>query len=173
MLKQFIYISIPFIAALSSCKTAPSTSAALSYPDGYETFCGDLSGYTLTTSPSMNKYILEPADGATDNIIKSLNDSEVCVTADYSFKDVIVRSAHYIVPKYETLCGTLTSAELDESGAEGLFNFTVGSDQYMVEAGDGAVLNSLTAKINTEVCLYADFRGEEVIIESMASIKEK
>jgi hypothetical protein len=173
MLKH-IALSLLTCTILSfGCKTTSSNSAVSGFPESYDTVCGMLNDNILTTSPSKNTYLLDPADGASLNTIEALNGSEVCVTADFSFKEVLVRSAHYIVAKYENLCGkvSLDNSVSKEDYPNGLFKFKVGNEEFTIEPGDGAVLNYLNSNISKQSCFYADFREKEVIIESMSNIK--
>ena len=173
MLKNIALFTSLSSVILSGCKTTSNESAALSFPPGYEEICGTLNKNMLTASPGDNTYLLEAADGATENIINSLDGQKVCVNADFSMQEVIVRSAHFITPKYENLCGVLGQNPSGDPEYDTTFSFVVQSDRYRLEAADGAVLNTLGANINNELCIKADFRNFDVIVESVANIKTK
>jgi hypothetical protein len=110
---------------------------------------------------------MKPMEAGVSKKLKDLNQKEVCIIANFSEKPVQLTFEHLIQLKNQTLCGVITKEGDD-------FYFSPKEDliTYELTAADQSVYAAFQSHVEKSLCLFADFRGQEVKITSSTQFTE-
>jgi len=156
----------------SSCRLAPQATdkSDLMLSEKSSLKCGILENNledSYLKIEGQSALAIKPMEAGVSKKLKDLNQKQVCIIANFSEKPVQLTFEHLIQPKNQTLCGVITKEGDD-------FYFSPKEDliTYELTAADQSVYAAFQSHVEKSLCLFADFRGQEVKITSSTQFTE-